>query len=181
MKISKILVRGALVLSCAGMVIPQQVLAAGASPTTAAVNDLALGANGTLSGQVVNSQGQAQPGTQVSIWQQEQKIASATTDSEGNFAVAGLRGGVHQIAAGEGVQVYRLWAANTAPPAAANRAMVVSDNQIVRGGSCDNSCGRPCGGVVGFLTNPWVLAAGVATAIAVPIALNNSDDGGSGS
>jgi hypothetical protein len=52
--------------------------------------------------------------------------------------------------------------------------MVVSDSNIVRGGSG--------GGVVGFLTNPWVLAAGVATAIAVPIALNNdNDNGGNGS
>lgn len=169
MKVSQFLIRGALVLTCTGMAIPQPLLAAGVATDAAGIRDLALGTGGTLSGQVVNSQGQAQGNTQVTVWQQEQKVATATTDAEGNFAVAGLRGGVHQVAAGEGVQVYRFWATNTAPPAASNRAMLVSDSNIVRGGSR--------GGVVGFLTNPWVLAAGVATAIAVPIAINNSDSG----
>jgi hypothetical protein len=165
--------RMALVLACAGMVAPQQMFAAAVAPSEQGVRDLSLGANGTLTGQVVNSQGQAQAGAQVQVFQQEQKVASATADADGNFSVAGLRGGVHQIAAGEGVQVYRFWSANTAPPAATNRAMLVSDSNVVRGGSR--------GGVVGFLTNPWVLAAGVATAIAVPIALNNNNNHKSGS
>jgi hypothetical protein len=30
---------------------------------------------------------------------------------------------------------------------------------------------------MGFLSNPWVLAAIVATAIAVPIAVHDNDDG----
>lgn len=33
------------------------------------------------------------------------------------------------------------------------------------------------GRTMGFLTNPWVLGAVVATAIAVPLALDDSDDG----
>jgi hypothetical protein len=156
------------------MVIPQHAFAAGPDASDQAVRDLSLGANGTLAGQVVNSQGLAQAGAQVKVLQQEKQVAATTSDANGNFSIAGLRGGVHQIAAGDGVHVYRFWSANTAPPAATSRAMVVSDSNIVRGGSG--------GGVVGFLTNPWVLAAGVATAIAVPIALNNdNDNGGNGS
>lgn len=165
-------VRVAVALACTGMMVPQATLAAVPASAPQEIRDLSLGANGTLSGQVVNSQGLAQPEAKVQIWQQEKQVAATTADANGNFAVAGLRGGVHQLAAGNGVQVYRFWSDNTAPPAATNRAMVVSDSNIVRGGSR--------GGVIGFLTNPWVLAAGVATAIAVPIALNN-DDNGSGS
>jgi hypothetical protein len=172
MNISQPAVRIALVLACAGMVVPEHAFAAAPGPSEQVVRDLSLGDNGTLTGQVVNSQGLSQSGAQVQILQRDKQVASTTTDAEGNFSVAGLRGGVHQIAAGAGMQVYRFWSSNTAPPAAASRAMIVSDTNIVRGGSR--------GGVMGFLTNPWFLAGGVATAIAVPIALNN-DDGNSGS
>jgi len=35
----------------------------------------------------------------------------------------------------------------------------------------------PQGGRLSFLTNPWVLGAIVVTAIAVPLAIDDSDDG----
>ena len=53
---------------------------------------------------------------------------------------------------------------NTAPPAAQSAALLVSGSDVVRGQN---------GGLVYWLTNPWVLAGLIAAAIAIPIALNN--------
>jgi hypothetical protein len=158
----------AVLLACVGMVLPQRLMAAtpAAQPL---INDVALGENGTLTGQVVDSQNVPQAIAEVAVWQNENRVATTKTDENGNFSVAGLRSGVHQVAAGQGVSVYRFWAPNTAPPAASPGAMIVSDQSVVRGN----------GGVIGFLTNPWVLAGIVAAAIAIPIALNNDDDSGS--
>jgi hypothetical protein len=154
----------AVLLACVGMILPQRLMAA---PTASQplVHDVALGTNGTLTGQVVDGQGIPKTEADVTVWQNENRIAAAKTDENGNFSVAGLRSGVHQVAAGEGVSIYRFWAPNTAPPAASQQALVVSDQNVVRGN-----------GVIGFLTNPWVLAGIVAAAIAIPIALNNDDD-----
>jgi hypothetical protein len=68
--------------------------------------------------------------------------------------------------------VYRLWAEQTAPPAANDGVLVVHGDDAVRGNSC-NPCG---GGLLGVLANPWVLAAIVAAAIAIPLALDDDDD-----
>lgn len=154
----------AVLLACVGMILPQRIMAASPAPQPL-INDVALGANGTLRGQVVDGQGTPKTDADVTVWQNENRVAAAKTDANGNFSVAGLRSGVHQVAAGEGVNVYRFWAPNTAPPAASQEALVVSDQNVVRGN-----------GVIGFLTNPWVLAGIVAAAIAIPIALNNDDD-----
>lgn len=159
----------AVALACVGMVVPQRVMAATpVSTQQPMVHDIALGEHGSLLGQVVDSQGIPQANADVSVWQNENRVATAKADEKGNFQVTGLRSGVHQVAAGEGVSVYRFWAPNTAPPSASNQAMVVNDQNVVRGN-----------GVVSFLTNPWVLAGIVAAAIAIPIALNNDDDSGS--
>jgi hypothetical protein len=112
-----------------------------------------------------------QAGTDVSVWQSDVRVAATKADANGNFTVTGLRTGVHQVAAGQGVGVYRFWAPNTAPPAAGKQALLVADQNVVRG--------APCNPMIAFITNPWVLAALVATAIAVPIALNNDDDAAS--
>ena len=132
-----------------------------------AVVDVALDDGGTLQGQVVDAQGKLVAETTVSIQQLDREIVRTVTDRSGRFRVAGLRGGTYRIVAGEAVGVYRLWAANTAPPAALPRALVVpGDQQLVRG---------QLGRVVQFLRNPWVVAAIVTVAIAVPVAMHKAD------
>jgi len=165
----------AVCLSCLGMLLPQTVLAADApqpdgplpsavSPPMPAVNDVALQAGGALVGQVVDQQGVPLAHTPVLVRQNDQEVASTITDDNGRFEVSGLRGGLYQVVAGQGVGIYRLWAANTAPPTAQASAMVVSGNDVVRGQD---------GGLLYWLTNPWVLAGIIAAAIAIPIAVSN--------
>lgn len=155
--------RGMLIsLATIGMILPQAALAAEPTPAPAVV-DVALSDGGVLRGQIVDLQGASVTGIPVSVKIQDRDVAATTSTADGRFAVQGLRGGVYQVAAGEGHGIYRLWSAGTAPPSAQNGAIVYTQN------------GNGTGTMRSLLTNRVVLIAGVvATAIAVPLALANS-------
>jgi hypothetical protein len=140
-----------------GTVLPQSLLAAtpatGARTTPqVAVIDVALGQGGALRGQLVDAAGAPLAGATVSVQQNGREVTSTATGAKGDFAVSGLRGGVYQVATAGNVGVYRLWAAETAPPAAQQQALLVSGGEAVRGQS-----------------------QAVGAAIAIPIAVSNSD------
>jgi len=102
-----------------------------AAPTA---SDVALQDGGTFVGQVVDQQGVPIRGIAVSVRQQGREVASAATDANGQFRVSGLHGGVYQVAAGQSSTVYRLWAPQSAPPAARPAALMVwGQDAIVRG------------------------------------------------
>jgi hypothetical protein len=156
----------AVLLATLGMCLPQVVLAqtpTATTPPTPAVVDIAMADGGVLHGQVVDLQNRSVASVPVFVRAQNQDIARTTTTSDGRFSVQGLRGGVYQVAAGQGQGVYRLWTANGAPPSAQNNAIVYTQNGGGGGGTLKM-----------LLANPIVIAGLVATAIAVPIALANS-------
>jgi hypothetical protein len=150
-----------------GLCVPSLALAVESLPQPV-VTDVALDNGGTLQGQLVDLPGNNVAGVPVSMRTQDHHVATTTTLADGRFTVQGLKGGVYQVAAGEGQGVYRLWSPGTAPPSARNGAIVYTQN--CRGGGCGG------GGLKNFLANPLVIAAIVATAIAVPVALANSHD-----
>ena len=169
-------------LACLGMILPESALAASGPdavqplPSTVGtptppVSDVALQDGGILAGQVLDRQGVPLAGAPVVLRQNDVEVASTATDANGQFHVSGLRGGLYQVAVGQEVRVYRLWAARTAPPSAQPAALLVSGNEVVRGQCCGCNdsccCGDDCS-LAGFFTNPWVVAAVVATAIAPP-------------
>jgi hypothetical protein len=159
------LVRGlAVSLAVLGLCLPEMALAGSQStpaappPASRAVVDIALADGGVLHGQVVDLQGNNAMGVPVSVKTQDQQIIRTTTVKDGRFTVSGLRGGVYQVAAGQGQGVYRLWTAKAAPPSAQKNAVVYTG----------------AGTLKMLLANPIVVAGVVGTAIAVPIALANS-------
>ncbi|MBN2023887.1 MAG: hypothetical protein JW809_13980 [Pirellulales bacterium] len=98
---------------------------------------------------------------------QNRDVAMPKTDAKGYFAAKGLRAGVYQMAASEGRGTYRLWAPGTAPPTAHQGALIVNHGPLARaqyGG----------GGLKAMFANPWIVAGVVATAVAVPVAVHNS-------
>jgi len=161
------------VLACWSLVVPQLTFAAKTTAPTAkhlppsTPKDITLLADGSLKGQVVDAQGIAQATTKVAIVKDSQLVTIVTTDANGEFRAENLSGGVYQIGTDKSSGVYRLWTSRTAPPAAQNAALVVSDASVARG-----QFGGP---LLGFLANPWVLAAIVAAAIAIPLALDDDD------
>lgn len=157
-------------LSCVGMLVPQ---AAFAVPTGAKLSDVALQENGVVLGQVVDAQGIAVAMAPVAISSGGKEIARTQTDSTGKFSVSGLKGGVYQVAAAGQQGVYRLWAPRTAPPAAQQGLMVVSQGNLVRAQSVP---GGHFQGIMSWISQHPIMTAGiVATAIAIPVALNDDD------
>lgn len=156
------------------MILPQFAYAASsgqpARPVSAAVRDVALRDGGYLTGQVLDAAGAPVAATPVAVVNQGRAVATALTGQDGRFTIVGVKAGVYEVATTKGVTVCRLWAPQAAPPSASPDALIVNGDTVVRGGVGG-------GGVIGFLSNPWVLAGIVAAAIAIPLALD--DDGAS--
>lgn len=117
----------AALIACAGMVLSGSALAA--EPATTAsrlpaaqsslpavvVTDVTLGSAGVLIGQVLNGAGQPAEDTLVVLRQNGRQVATTHTDAQGNFTIGSLRGGVHELAAGESIGYYRFWSAGSGP------------------------------------------------------------------
>jgi hypothetical protein len=141
------------------------------------MRDVALAPGGLLVGQVLDESMKPIRGMQIAIQANGTTTATTETDADGVFAVAGLRGGVHQVVTAQSIENCRLWAAGTAPPRAdANLRFVPGQSTVVRG-----QWGPPQNPWKNLATNPWVIGGVVATAIAVPVVLNNIDDDDEGS
>ena len=159
----------ALALSCAGMLLPQTVLASHDVPRQpqAVVVDVILQDGGVFQGLVVDAAGVPLAGSKVVLIEQDRPVAETTTDEQGRFSFGQLRGGTYQVVTAHSSGVYRLWAPRTAPPTARSMALLV-DGDVFRG---------QFGPVEMFLTNPWVTVGIIGAAIAVPIAVHNRDSG----
>jgi len=154
-------------IACMGTAFPT----AGLAATGAAGNhDVALREGGVLVGQVVNQQGVAKANADVSIRYANHEVVRTTTDENGVFAAKGLRGGQYELMTDEGASSCRLWAADTAPPAARPAALLVSGDNVVRGQGVARSW-------VGWMkAHPYLTAGTVAAAVAIPLALADDDD-----
>ncbi|MCA8982912.1 MAG: carboxypeptidase regulatory-like domain-containing protein [Planctomycetaceae bacterium] len=133
MKKIGVLKGAALGLACMGMMIPQQTFAAG--PVTAQVAskvqiaDVTL-TKGTLSGKVVDAQGQVVGGSVVKVSLGNQEVATTVTNKEGEFAVGNLNTGIYQVAAGDSRASVRLWDAQVAPPSAKSNVLIVTGSTV---------------------------------------------------
>jgi hypothetical protein len=133
-------------------------------------SDVALRDGGVLVGQVVNRQGAAQPNTAVAVRYGNHEVVRTATDENGVFAAKGLRGGQYQLVTENGMSSCRLWAADTAPPAARPAALVISGENVVRGQGIAN------GWIEWMKAHPYLTAGTAATLVAVPVALVDDDD-----
>jgi len=155
-------------LAAVGLCLPQAVLAA---PTDAELDatavDVALMDGGMLIGRVVDPQGVSLKNVPVSLRQQGREVFTTRTDQQGRFFIDGLRSGVYEIATENGGGLYRLWAAATAPPTSGRGVLIVSGGNTVR------SQGQLFGGL-GSMSSALVVTGVVATAVSVPVAINNT-------
>ncbi|NLE38786.1 MAG: carboxypeptidase regulatory-like domain-containing protein [Pirellulaceae bacterium] len=146
-----------------------------AAPVTV---DVALSGNeGVLSGQVVDSAGKPVAQVPVALRMGNRVVAEGKSDADGRFGFRNLRGGVYQVLVPDGFGTFRAWADGTAPESADSTARVVSGRETIRG---QHGSRAEDGPVRRLLGNPLVLAGIVGVAVAVPIAVHNSKDDGSG-
>ncbi len=120
-----------------------------------------------MMGQVVRSDGTPLPNVPVSVRNANQELAIGTTNPGGYFAFSGLQTGTYQLATTGGAATYQAWSADMAPPAAQPGALLIVAGDTVRG--------QGNGVLRGLLANPIIVAGVVATAVAVPIAVCNSN------
>ena len=102
------------------------------APEASRIVDVALGPQGTFQGVLVDAQGTAMSGAEVLLLRGAAPAETAETDPQGRFAFCGLHGGVYGVVAGGTVQVCRLWAPGTAPPAAIPGLLIAAGGQLVR-------------------------------------------------
>jgi hypothetical protein len=105
----------------------------GVQPNRAHIMDIELADGGILSGALVDSNGAAVAGSEVSIRHQGSSVATVETDERGQFQVCALRGGVYEIRTDHGGGIVRAWAPQTAPPSALEGIVLVARRNVVRG------------------------------------------------
>lgn len=161
-------------VACVGLVCPPSVMAEQtAEQPTSGIKDVALAPGGVLVGQVVDPQGAFRSGSTVVIQQGDQEIVRTQTDQNGVFAARGIRGGQYLVASENGQCLCRLWAPDTAPPAASNAVVVVTGQDVVRAQWGPQYGGRWLNWV---RSHPYITAGIIAAAIATPIAIAANDD-----
>ena len=123
------------------------------------VQDVVLSADRSLMGIVVDVDGRPRAGVNVLVETSGKATRHAVTDSQGRFSVSELRGGVVRITTPEGAALCRVWSPGTTPPMAHSGAILVEMPNVVRG--------QFYGPTSQLLSNPWVLAAILTTAITI--------------
>jgi hypothetical protein len=187
MKLSTVLRMGTMWLTIFGMALPTTVI--GANPASVAarsvIDDVSLGPDGTLRGTIVGANGYQSPNTPIQFHREGQLVARTVTDTHGHFVARNLTGGVYAVQTPGNVDHYRVWTNQAAPPSALN-ALNIRGGEIVRGqyedlppvdGTCYDCAPGPGPGPGrhGFMANPWLIGLGVAAAIAIPLALDDSN------
>lgn len=97
--------------------------------------DVKLSSRGVFAGYVLDAQGRPLADEVVVIRQGMRHVATLNSDVNGQFQVAGLRGGVYQVVVRKSSSMYRVWTPSAAPKNARQLAIVVSTPQVVRGQS----------------------------------------------
>lgn len=149
-----------------------------AQPTVAAkkqkIFDVKLTEENRLQGQVVTAAGAPEANVRVILSQEKTGFRAQTkTDSKGRFAMTVKRSGAYRVLVGKRSFTIRVWRAKVAPPTSKSGLLCVTGGTTVRGQLLGTGGTSP---MVGFLSNPLVIGAAIATAIAVPVAVDDDDD-----
>lgn len=131
------------------------------------VVDVALTDGGALVGQVVTVSGAPLSDAPVLLQNHGLSTLELKTNKNGYFAAKNVSPGVYRLAAADEQGTYRLWAPRTAPPTARKGALLVAGDEVARG-----QYGNP---LRNMLANPWIVGGIVAAAVAIPVAIHNSD------
>ncbi len=157
-------------LAVLAMLAPTGLLSAAERPlpVAATASDVALSPEGTLRGQVMSPQGHGLPGVHVTVSSGTRDLGSTVTAADGRFEIRGLKGGVLTLTAETTRMTLRAWTATAAPPAARSNVLLVAGQS--------QTLGQSWRGFKKVATNPWVIAGVVAAAVAIPVAIHNSND-----
>jgi hypothetical protein len=151
--------------------------------------DTALDHTGMLAGRVTTAAVGVLPlPIKVVLRRDQLQVAQVETDREGNFCFRQVSSGIYEleVCSSDGRQVQtlvRVWNHGTAPPSAEKSLWIALEEQTVIRGQYENPLQalpvrgqNASSGIRRIFRNPWITAAIITTAIAVPIALTHEGD-----
>lgn len=147
-----------------GLLLATSPRAAAEQPATT-IRDVSLGEAGTLVGVVIDAQGVPSSGIVVECRRSDRVVARAKTDRLGRFQLRGLTGGVYQVTAGGGGNVFRLWRAGTSPPSAKAGVLIVCPSDFLRGQYTPGAL---------FSSNGLLVTGLIIATVAIPVVVSSS-------
>jgi len=147
-----------------GLAAPPESRAGAGAP--AGIVDVRLDEQGAIHGRLLDVSGNGLADRPVVLQHVGGAVSQTQTDSAGRFLLPRVNGGVHQLATGHGTLTCRIWTHAAAPPSATDQLTVVADQQVVRGQQPFHA----------IFTNPLFIGLVIAAAVAIPIAVHNSQD-----
>lgn len=168
MRTHTLLTKIASIAVCFGVLLSGPVMAG----SNGIIKDIELSKNGTLFGKVYTPQGVVVPDAIVQLRYQGTTIAAAKSNANGQFAIANVRGGAHEVVIGTLNNPVRLWANGAAPAKSLSGLVVRADQTIVRGQEyCNETPGTSGFGLLDVIT----LATVGAAVGALVISIDNND------
>jgi len=155
-------------LACVAWLLPVREVAAvpPAPGASGGIIDVRLDQRGAVCGRLLDVAGRPLADRPVVLQPTEGESRAAQSDAAGDFVLPRISAGVHRLtAAGQTVNC-RVWTHAAAPPSATDQLTVVAGDSIVRGQQ-PFSC---------IFTNPLFIGLVIAAAIAIPIAVHNSQN-----
>ena len=175
MRTHTLLTKVASIAVCFGVLLSGPVMAG--SPGI--IKDVELTKNSTLHGQVFTPEGKAVSNATVFLRYQGTAVAAAKSNSQGRFAISGVRGGAHEVVVGAVHSPVRLWSNGAAPKSATPAIVVAADETIIRGqGDYCDTCppGGACAPTSGFGMLDVITLATVGAAVgALVVGIDNNN------
>ncbi len=130
------------------------------------VRDVVANDRGMFSAKVVSANGAPLGSQSVSLQRDNQIIATALSESNGNVTFPGLDTGLYELNVGTSIQYVRLWRPATAPPSAISSLLLVKGQDVER--AQQNFCCSLLG------QEPIMIGVLIAAGIAIPLAVHES-------
>ena len=129
------------------------------------IHDVVMQSDGRLHGMVVDSGGKPCPQCEVIVSQDGRPASKMVTDDEGGFELALPRGGVYHLASSESSAWFRVWQPKTAPPRAADQALLVQGIDTYRGQWSPTQA---------LFSHPHFVLGVAALLVAIPVLIHNN-------
>jgi hypothetical protein len=159
-------------LACLGWLLPIPEAGAaeragpGAVRAVSVVYDVRLDEDDSFSGRLLDPSGRPLAGQTVLLRKGGKTLAQSRSGDRGEFSFGGVRAGVYQVTIGASAVACRAWTERAAPPAATSQLAIVTHPDVIRGQQ-PISC---------LLSSPLFVGLIIAAAIAIPVAIHNSQD-----